>query len=111
MIKAKTEYIEFHFFLGNGDTCKVRYCDQWGASLFGNRTIHFEFLIVQEFPFCGGPHGFVAQGRGKWRTVPECRPMTGWMWLAGCDTQNRHPVATTPAKSACKTVIATSLRR
>jgi hypothetical protein len=21
-----------------------RYCDKWGASLFGNRTIHFEFL-------------------------------------------------------------------
>lgn len=23
---------------------KSRYCDSWGASLFGNRTIHFEFL-------------------------------------------------------------------
>ena len=26
-------------------------------------------------------------------------------------TQNRHPMATTPVKSACKTVITTSLRR
>jgi len=26
-------------------------------------------------------------------------------------TQNRHPIAATPVKSACKTVIATSLRR
>ncbi len=39
----KTEYIEFQLTLGNGDTCKVRYCDQWGASLNGRRTIHFEF--------------------------------------------------------------------
>jgi len=30
--------------LGNGERCTVRYCDRWGASLFGNRTIHFEFL-------------------------------------------------------------------
>jgi hypothetical protein len=40
----KTEYIEFELILGNGEKCKVRYCDEWGASLFGNRTIHFEFL-------------------------------------------------------------------
>jgi hypothetical protein len=40
----KTAYIEFHLTLGNGDTCKVRYCDQWGSPMFGNRTIHFEFL-------------------------------------------------------------------
>ena len=40
----ETKYIEFALVLGNGDTCKVRYCDEWGASLFGNRTIHFEFL-------------------------------------------------------------------
>jgi hypothetical protein len=26
-------------------------------------------LIVQEFPFCGVPHGLVAQGRDEWRTV------------------------------------------
>jgi hypothetical protein len=39
----KTEYIEFHLTLGNGDTCKVRFCDQWGSPMFGNRTIHFEF--------------------------------------------------------------------
>jgi hypothetical protein len=26
-------------------------------------------------------------------------------------TQNRHPMTTTPVKSVCKTVIATSLRR
>ena len=39
----KTEYIEFNLTLGNGDTCKVRYCDQWGSAMFGNRTIHFEF--------------------------------------------------------------------
>ena len=31
--------------------------------------------------------------------------------LALFDTQNRHPIAATPVKSACKTVIATSLRR
>jgi hypothetical protein len=42
--KIETKYIEFELVLGNGDTCKVRYCDEWGASLFGNRTIHFEFL-------------------------------------------------------------------
>ena len=40
----KTEYIEFNLILGNGDTCTVRYCDQWGSAMFGNRTIHFEFL-------------------------------------------------------------------
>ena len=40
----ETKYIEFELVLGNGDTCNVRYCDEWGASLFGNRTIHFEFL-------------------------------------------------------------------
>jgi hypothetical protein len=39
----KTAYIEFQLILGNGDRCTVRYCDQWGASLFGNWTIHFEF--------------------------------------------------------------------
>ena len=33
----------FNLGLGNGEKCKVRYCDQWGASMFGNRTIHFEF--------------------------------------------------------------------
>jgi hypothetical protein len=38
------------------------------------------------------------------------------LWRAFLDTpatitQNRHPMATTPAKSACNTVIATSLRR
>ena len=38
-----TVYIEFELILGNGDTCKVRYCDQWGTPMFGNRTIHFEF--------------------------------------------------------------------
>jgi hypothetical protein len=36
-------YIEFELVLGNGDKCTVRYCDRWGVSLFGNRTIHFEF--------------------------------------------------------------------
>jgi hypothetical protein len=38
-----TAYREFHLVLGNGDTCKVRYCDQWGSPMCGNRTIHFEF--------------------------------------------------------------------
>ena len=42
MIEEK--YIEFNLVLGNGETCQVRYCDEWSASLFGNRTIHFEFL-------------------------------------------------------------------
>jgi hypothetical protein len=41
MIEAK--YTEFDLVLGNGDKCTVRYCDRWGVSLFGNRTIHFEF--------------------------------------------------------------------
>ena len=40
----ETKYIEFELVLGNGEKCKVRYCDSWGVSLFGNRTIHFEFL-------------------------------------------------------------------
>jgi hypothetical protein len=38
------KYIEFELVLGNGEKCNVKYCDEWGASLFGNRTIHFEFL-------------------------------------------------------------------
>ena len=41
MIEAK--YIEFNLVLGNSEKCKVRYCDKWGVSLFGKRTIHFEF--------------------------------------------------------------------
>ena len=41
MMEAK--YIKFNLVLGNGEKCKVRYCDQWGFSMFGNRTIHFEF--------------------------------------------------------------------
>ena len=41
MIEAK--YIEFNLVLGNGEKCKVRYCDRWRVSLFGKRTIHFEF--------------------------------------------------------------------
>jgi hypothetical protein len=40
----KTEYTEFPLTLGNGDTCRVRFCDQWNSPMFGNRTIHFEFL-------------------------------------------------------------------
>jgi hypothetical protein len=40
----KTDYIEFELTLGNGEKCKVRYCDQWGSPMFGRRTIHFEFL-------------------------------------------------------------------
>jgi hypothetical protein len=40
----KTKYIEFELVLGNGEKYNVKYCDEWGASLFGNRTIHFEFL-------------------------------------------------------------------
>jgi hypothetical protein len=40
----ETKYITFNLILGNGEKCKVRYCDEWGASMFGNRTIHFEFL-------------------------------------------------------------------
>jgi len=40
----KTAYKEFELVLGNGEHCTVRYCDVWGAALFGNRTIHFEFL-------------------------------------------------------------------
>lgn len=40
----KTEYIEFDLVLGNGEKCKVRYCDNRGVALFGNRTIHVEFL-------------------------------------------------------------------
>jgi hypothetical protein len=39
----ETKYIKFNLVLGNGEKCKVSYCDRWGASLFGNRTIHFEF--------------------------------------------------------------------
>ncbi len=39
----KTAYIEFGLVLGNGEKCKVRYCDQWGSPMFGKRTIHFEF--------------------------------------------------------------------
>jgi hypothetical protein len=31
----KTEYVEFDLVLGNGEKCKVRYCDEWGVSLFG----------------------------------------------------------------------------
>jgi hypothetical protein len=42
MIELK--YIEFKLVLRNGEECTVRYCDSWGVSLFGNRTIHFEFL-------------------------------------------------------------------
>jgi hypothetical protein len=40
----KTEYREFNFILSNGETCRVRYCDQWGPPMFGKRTMHFEFL-------------------------------------------------------------------
>jgi hypothetical protein len=40
----ETKYIEFNLVLGNGERCRVRYCDKWGFSLFGNRTIHFELL-------------------------------------------------------------------
>ena len=40
----ETEYKEFALVLGNGDSCTVRYCDEWGAMLFGTRTVHFEFL-------------------------------------------------------------------
>jgi hypothetical protein len=40
----ETTYIEFELVLGNEEKCQVRYCDEWGASLFGNRIIHFEFL-------------------------------------------------------------------
>jgi NADH:ubiquinone oxidoreductase subunit E len=39
----KEKYIEFELVLGNGEKCKIRYCDEWGCSLFGNRTVHFEF--------------------------------------------------------------------
>jgi hypothetical protein len=39
----ESKYITFNLVLGNGEKCKVRYCDQWGSSMFGNRTIHFEF--------------------------------------------------------------------
>jgi hypothetical protein len=39
----KTEYRKFELVLGNGEKCTVRYCDKWGAPMFGNRTIHFEF--------------------------------------------------------------------
>jgi len=40
---TEEKYIEFKLVLGNGEKCTVRYCDEWGASLFGSRTIHFEF--------------------------------------------------------------------
>jgi hypothetical protein len=40
----ETKYVEFQLVLGNGEQCRVRYCDEWGVSLFGTRTIHFEFL-------------------------------------------------------------------
>jgi hypothetical protein len=43
-MQMKTAYSEFTLTLGNGDTCRVRYCDRWGSPYFGNRTIHFEFL-------------------------------------------------------------------
>jgi hypothetical protein len=39
----KTKYREFHLTLGNGETCRVRFCDQWGSPMFGKRIIHFEF--------------------------------------------------------------------
>ena len=45
------EYIKFELTLENGEICEARYCDEWGGSLFGNRTIHFEFrgsLAVSE---------------------------------------------------------------
>ena len=53
----KTEYIEFNLILGNGDIVQSVYCDQWGSPMFGNRTIHFEFLgclsisLYLTFPF------------------------------------------------------------
>jgi hypothetical protein len=37
----KSEYIEFQLVLGNGEKCKVKYCDECGVSMLGNRTIHF----------------------------------------------------------------------
>lgn len=40
----KNEYIEFELTLGNGEKCKVRYCDKWSTPMFGTRTVHFEFL-------------------------------------------------------------------
>ena len=40
----QTKYDEFQLILGNGEHCRVRYCDEWRGSLFGTRTIHFEFL-------------------------------------------------------------------
>jgi hypothetical protein len=39
----ETKYIEFELVLGNGEKCKVSYCDRWGTPLFGSRTIHFIF--------------------------------------------------------------------
>ena len=39
----KTDYIEFELTINNREKCKVRYCDNWGIALYGNRTIHFEF--------------------------------------------------------------------
>jgi hypothetical protein len=40
----KTVYREFELVLGNGEKCKVRYCDEWETSMFGKRIVHFEFL-------------------------------------------------------------------
>ena len=38
------KYITFNLVLGNGEKCKVRYCDSFGSRKFGIRIIHFEFL-------------------------------------------------------------------
>jgi hypothetical protein len=44
-VRAITEaYQEFTLVLGNGETCRVRYCDRWSSPMYGSRTIHFEFL-------------------------------------------------------------------
>jgi hypothetical protein len=59
----ETDYREFELTLGNGDTCRVRYCDRWGKPMFGNRTVHFEFLDCLSVSETGY--------RSEFRIVPE----------------------------------------
>ena len=42
---------------------------QQDTELLLGKTVPPQALSVQEFPFCGVPHGLVAQGRDEWRTV------------------------------------------
>ena len=56
-------------------------------------------LVLLRSPYAGAKYGYLHQ---LW---------SRFLKLAGFNTQNRHPIAATPAKSVCKEVIAISLRR